>query len=134
MDLVVATLAKDVPTDFYAAAVTACVVIVFAKFATHTHDRRPVVPGGLEWLVGPVVHFFCITFAWVGLLLSLLMLGKEGLSKEESIRWVVGGFTVAAGLILSLDTALPRKDATAAAPETGKSGDAQLSAEGAAGE
>ena len=41
MDLVVATTADNLPTDFYATAVAACVVIVFAKFATHNHPRNP---------------------------------------------------------------------------------------------
>lgn len=130
MDLVVATDAGDVPTDFYAGAVAACVVIVFAKFATHTHPREPKARRRLvKWAVGAGGHKLCILFAWLGLLLALLMLGKARLSLELGFRWVVGGLAVVAGGILSLDTALPRKDTAAATQPDGQADDAESSAE-----
>jgi hypothetical protein len=129
MDLVVATEAAKVPKDFYAAAVAACVVIVFAKFATHNQRRRSVGLQGLKRVVGPLGHWLCVGFAWVGLALSLLMLGEKWLSGEEWIRWVVGGLAVVAGAILSLDTALPSKGMAAATQPDGQAVDAESSAD-----
>jgi hypothetical protein len=130
MDLVVATAAEQVPTDFYAGAAAAFVVIVFAKFATHTHPRKHKTRNRLlAWVVGPGGHAVCIGFAWLGLVLSLLMLTKEWLSEEEWIRWVVGGLAVVAGLILSLDTALPRSETAAAMQPDGQAEDADPLAE-----
>jgi hypothetical protein len=130
MDLVVATDAGDVPTDFYAGAAAACVVIVFAKFATHTHPQGHKKHNRLVgWVVGAGGHKLCILFAWLGLVLALLMLSKEWLSEEEWIRWVVGGLAVGAGGILSLDTALPRKDTAVATQPDGQADDAESSAE-----
>jgi hypothetical protein len=130
MDLVVATTADNLPTDFYAAAVAACVVIVFAKFVTHNHPRKPKVRKSfVGWVTGAGGHAVCIGFAWLGLLLALLMLSENWLSGEEWIRWAVGGLAVGAGLILSLDTALPRSDTAAAMQPDGQAEDAELLAE-----
>jgi hypothetical protein len=57
------------------------------------------------------------------------MLSEKWLSGEEWIRWVVGGLAVGAGLILSLDTALPRSDTAAATQPEGQAQDAELLAE-----
>jgi hypothetical protein len=90
MDLVVATTADNLPTDFYAAAVAACVVIVFAKFATQNHPGKPKARMSfVGWVTGAGGHAVCIGFAWLGLLLALLMLSENWLSGEEWIRWVV---------------------------------------------
>jgi hypothetical protein len=39
------TKASEVPVDFYAGAVAALVIIVFAKFATRTHPQRHTYKG-----------------------------------------------------------------------------------------
>jgi hypothetical protein len=104
------TKASEAPVDFYAGAVAAFVVIVFAKFATYTHTHKHTYKGPAQWVVGPRGHALCIWCAWVGLMLSLAMLGRLALSAEVLVRGVVGFLAVLAGGILSLDTGLQRNE------------------------
>jgi cytochrome c biogenesis protein CcdA len=106
---VVATMPDKVPLDFYAGAAAAFVVIVFAKFATRTHSSKHLKPGRWAWVVDSGGHALCIWCAWVGLVLSLAMLGKALPAWELWFRWAVGVLAVVAGAILSLDTGLQRE-------------------------
>jgi hypothetical protein len=102
------TKAKEVPVDFYAGAVAAFVIIVFAKFSTHIHRPKHTYEGRLKWAVGSPGHVLCICSAWAGLILALMMLGRVWLRGEVVFRGLVGLLAVFAGGILALDTGLER--------------------------
>jgi hypothetical protein len=125
------TAASDVPVDFYAGAVAAFVVIVFAKFATHAHPRKRVPTRLLlAAVLGQGGHRTCIGLAWFGLGLALVVLGRGLLGVELALRWGVGLLALAAGGILSVDSAAARihPAPTAAGASTSEPSDGERTA------
>jgi hypothetical protein len=87
------------PVDFYAGAIATVVVILFAKFDTHRrHNER--------W---KMAHIACAITAWLGLVLSLLVLGWTLSDFEEGLRHAVALVVMVAGSILALDVAWPHQ-------------------------
>ena len=85
------------PVDFYAGAIATVAVILFAKFNTHrSHDER--------W---KLLHIVCAIAAWLGLILSLLVLGWTVTNVENRLRQAVAIMVMIAGSILALDVAWP---------------------------
>jgi len=77
------------PNDFYAGASAAFVVILLAKFLAH-RTRRPEVQSkdreDVAWWIG---HWVCVVAAWLGLLLSLAVLGFPAFTdRDGGARWV----------------------------------------------
>jgi hypothetical protein len=98
------------PTDFYAGAIAAFVVILFTKFFTH-RQRQPGFGSGnrqdMAWWIG---HWICVSAAWLGLLLALAVLGIPAFNGHDGgARWVTGLAAAIAATILALDVAIPPK-------------------------
>jgi hypothetical protein len=98
------------PTDFYAGAIAAFVVILFTKFFTH-RQRQPGFGSGnrqdIAWWIG---HWICVSAAWLGLLLALAVLGIPAFNGHDGgARWVTGLAAAIAATILALDIAIPPK-------------------------
>jgi hypothetical protein len=96
------------PTDFYAGAIAAFVVILFTKFFTH-RQRQPGFGSGngqdMAWWIG---HWICVSAAWLGLLLALAVLGIPAFNGHDGgARWVTGLAAAIAATILALDVAIP---------------------------
>jgi hypothetical protein len=77
------------PTDFYAGAIAAFVVILFTKFFTH-RQRQPGFGSGngqdMAWWIG---HWICVSATWLGLLLAIATVDGErqaGASRSEHLR------------------------------------------------
>jgi hypothetical protein len=92
-------LAKEVPVDFYAGATATLAVILFAKFTTHTDDTK----------LWTFFHGLCVFAAWLGLLLSMLVLGWTLEGAEVVLRRIVVVTVMAAGTILAADVAWRRR-------------------------
>jgi len=107
------------PNDFYAGASAAFVVILLTKFLTH-RTRRPAVQSkareDLAWWIG---HWVCVVAAWLGLLLSLAVLGFPAFTGHDGgARWVTGAAAAIAATILALDLAIPQGQERQQRPET----------------
>ena len=74
------------PNDFYAGASAAFVVILLTKFLTH-RTRRPEVQSkdreDVAWWIG---HWVCVVAAWLGLLLSLAVLGFPAFTAMTAVH------------------------------------------------
>ena len=84
-----AVVSEDVAHDFYAGAIAAFVVILFAKFLAH-RTRRPEFRSkdneDIAWWIG---HWICVIAAWLGLLLSLAVLAFPAFKDHDNgARWV----------------------------------------------
>src|SRR5206468_8368432 len=80
---------KMSPNDFYVGAIAAFVVILLAKFLAH-RTRRPEFQSrdseDMAWWIG---HWICVIAAWLGLLLSLAVLGFPAFKDHDGgARWV----------------------------------------------
>jgi hypothetical protein len=107
------------PSDFYAGATAAFVVILFTKFLTH-RTRRPAFPStdseAIAWWIG---HWVCVVAAWLGLLLSLTVLAFPAFEDDDGgARWVTGAAVVIAATILALDVAVPYQRERQPRPDT----------------
>jgi hypothetical protein len=107
------------PTDFYAGASVAFVVILFSKFLSH-RTRRPEFQSkdseDLAWWIG---HWICVIAAWLGLLLSLAVLAVPAFTDHDGgARWVIGAAAVIAATILALDIAIPYQRERQQRPKT----------------
>jgi hypothetical protein len=107
------------PNDFYAGASAAFVVILLTKFVAH-RKRRPEVQSknreDIAWWIG---HWACVAAAWLGLLLSLAVLGFPAFTDHDvGARWVTGAAAVIAATILALDLAIPYKQERQPRPKT----------------
>jgi hypothetical protein len=101
------TQAGPTHPDFYAGAIAAVVVILFAKFITHRGSANMD-----KWRL---LHWICVLAAWLGLLLSLVVLGDMSVRRfgvsfeikdiEGWFRWIVGVLVVVSGGILAVDVA-----------------------------
>ena len=95
----------DLLVDFYAGAIAATAVVLFAKFITHSRHR----PRRWGWWVA---HWLCVVAAWIGLVFSMAELSdlhpfflKESQGQEETIRRLVLWAVVVAGTIFAVDVA-----------------------------
>jgi hypothetical protein len=116
------------PNDFYAGAIAAFVVILLTKFLAH-RTRRPAFQStdreDIAWWIG---HWVCVLAAWLGLLLSLVVLAFPGFKDHDgAARWVTGAAAAIAATILVLDVAIPYKQERQQRPTT----DPELPAEDA---
>jgi hypothetical protein len=107
------------PIDFYAGASAAFVVILLTKFLAH-HTRRPAVQSNdredIAWWIG---HWVCVVAAWLGLLLSLAVLGFPAFTDHDGgARWVTGAAAAIAATILALDLAIPHRQERHQRPKT----------------
>jgi hypothetical protein len=107
------------PIDFYAGASAAFVVILLTKFLAH-HTRRPAVQSNdredIAWWIG---HWVCVVAAWLGLLLSLAVLGFPAFTDHDGgARWVTGAAAAIAATILALDLAIPHRQERHQRPTT----------------
>jgi len=107
------------PNDFYAGASAAFVVILLTKFLAH-RTRRPEVQSkdreDIAWWIG---HWVCVVAAWLGLLLSLAVLGFPAFTgRDGGARWVTGAAAAIAATILALDLAIPYKQERHQRPKT----------------
>ena len=107
------------PNDFYAGASAAFVVILLTKFLAH-RTRRPEVQSkdreDVAWWIG---HWVCVVAAWLGLLLSLAVLGFPAFTgRDGGARWVTGAAAAIAATILALDLAIPYKQERHQRPKT----------------
>jgi hypothetical protein len=101
---------KMSPIDFYAGASAAFVVVLLTKFVAH-RLRRPEVQSkdreDTAWWIG---HWVCVFAAWLGLLLSLAVLGFPAFTDHDGgARWVTGAAAAIAATILALDLAIPHR-------------------------
>jgi hypothetical protein len=90
--------AEGPPVDFYAASLAVVAVVLFAKFVTHRGHVQAGSPPRNR------LHRACIATAWIGLVLSMIVLGSlpsGGL--EVALRWTVGLVVVMAATILAVD-------------------------------
>jgi hypothetical protein len=98
------------PSDFYAGASAAFVVILLTKFLAHRTRRvefRSKDREDLAWWIG---HWVCVLAAWLGLLLSLAVLAVPAFKDHDGgARWVIGAAAAIAATILALDVAIPYK-------------------------
>jgi multisubunit Na+/H+ antiporter MnhB subunit len=107
------------PIDFYAGASAAFVVILLTKFLTH-RTRRPEFRAkdreDTAWWIG---HWVCVVAAWLGLLLSLAVLGFPAFTDHDGgARWVTGAAAAIAATILALDLAIPHRQERHQRPTT----------------
>jgi uncharacterized membrane protein len=98
----------DVSNDFYAGAITAFVVILFAKFVAH-RKRQPNLQNknseDSAWWIG---HWICVSAAWLGLLLSLMVLAVPAFKDNDGgARWITLSVAAIAATILARDVAVP---------------------------
>jgi hypothetical protein len=107
---------EQLRVDYYAGASALLVVILFAKFSTHTAHRNAAagsgrgVPGLWHW-----VHLICVGFAWLGIAASLAMLGwfEADVGAERVVRAAVAIMAGVASILLAIDVARePPQDAT----------------------
>jgi hypothetical protein len=86
------------PVDFYAASLAAVAVVLFAKFMTHRGHGQAGTP---PW---NRLHWACVGTAWMGSVVSLIVLGSlpSGVL-EVALRWTVGILVVIAATILAVD-------------------------------
>ena len=107
------------PNDFYAGASAAFAVILLTKFVAH-RLRRPAVQSkdgeDITWWIG---HWVCVLAAWLGLLLSLTVLGFPAFTDHDGgARWVTGAAAAIAATILVLDLAIPHRQERHQRPKT----------------
>jgi hypothetical protein len=107
------------PNDFYAGATATFVVILLSKFLTH-RTRRPEFRStdreAIAWWIG---HWVCVIAAWLGLLLSLMVLAVPAFKDQDGgARWVTGAAAAIAATILALDVAIPYQQERQPRPNT----------------
>jgi len=107
------------PNASYTGARAAFVVILLTKFLAH-RTRRPEVQSkdreDIAWWIG---HWVCVVAAWLGLLLSLTVLGFPAFADHDGgARWVTGAAAAIAATILALDLAIPYKQERQPRPKT----------------
>jgi hypothetical protein len=107
------------PDDFYVGAIAAFVVILLTKFLAH-RTRRPEYRSGdgedIAWWIG---HWICVIAAWLGLLLSLVVLASPVFKdRDGGARWVIGAAAAVAATIVALDVAVPYRQERRRQPRT----------------
>ena len=94
-------------------------VILLSKFLTH-RTRRPEFRStdreAIAWWIG---HWVCVIAAWLGLLLSLMVLAVPAFKDQDGgARWVTGAAAAIAATILALDVAIPYQQERQPRPNT----------------
>jgi hypothetical protein len=107
------------PNDFYAGAIAAFVVILLTKLLAH-RTRRPELRSrdreDIAWWIG---HWVCVLAAWLGLLLSLVVLASPVFKDQDGgARWVIGSAAAIAATIVALDVAIPYRQERRQQPMT----------------
>jgi hypothetical protein len=107
------------PDDFYVGAIAALVVILLTKFLAHRTRRPEFRSRGREDVVWWIGHWVCVIAAWLGLLLSLLVLASPVFKdRDGGARWVIGTAAAIAATIVALDVAVPYRQERQQQPRT----------------
>lgn len=87
--------------DFLNDIVTICIVVLFAKFATHRSRNRAT--GRTQWHRSPMLwHIVCIVCAVTSLVCGMIAIDQR--SASEGLRYTAAGFLVVGCVILIADS------------------------------
>src|SRR4051794_9745985 len=93
------------PVDYYAGIAALCVVILFAKFSTHTAPGKKAPKDDAEKRYWKNLHVSCVILAWSAIALSLLVLAWTNIPDTPELwaRFIVAIPALAASIILAMD-------------------------------